>query len=439
MLQKEKDLISSNLSYGENDDLLFGSASVKELAKKYGTPLYIMDENSIRRRCREYTSALKSELGDNCKVFFASKACSFKKIYNIIDEEGLGADVVSIGEIYTCIKAGFPLKNALFHSNNKTDFDIEFAIDNGIGYFVADNEEELFAINKIAKAKGVTQNVLLRLTPGIDPHTYAAVCTGQVDSKFGSPIETGKAEEVTKIAVNLSNVKLKGFHCHVGSQIFDTQVYTQTIAIMLDFISLIKQKYSLVTEVLDLGGGLGVRYDYTDPQLKIGENVINIAKEIKRKCNELNLSVPFICLEPGRSIVADSGITVYTVGTLKKIEGYKNYVSVDGGMTDNPRFALYSSRYTVVPATGLSRPRDMICSVVGRCCESGDILQENVHLPSDTKRGDLICVLTTGAYNYSMASNYNRICRPPVVMIKDGKPYLAVKRESLDDIIKNDI
>lgn len=439
MLQKEKDLISSNLSYGENDDLLFGNASVKELANKYGTPLYIMDENSIRRRCREYTSALKSELGDNCKVFFASKACSFKRIYNIIDEEGLGADVVSIGEIYTCIKAGFPLKNALFHSNNKTDFDIEFAIDNGIGYFVADNEEELFAINKIAKAKGITQNVLLRLTPGIDPHTYAAVCTGQVDSKFGSPIETGKAEEVTKIAVNLSNVKLKGFHCHVGSQIFDTQVYTQTIAIMLDFISLIKQKYSFVTEVLDLGGGLGVRYDYTDPQLKIGENVINIAKEIKRKCNELNLSVPFICLEPGRSIVADSGITVYTVGTLKKIEGYKNYVSVDGGMTDNPRFALYSSRYTVVPATGLSRPRDMICSVVGRCCESGDILQEQVQLPSDVKRGDLICVLTTGAYNYSMASNYNRICRPPVVMIKDGKPYLAVKRESLDDIVKNDI
>lgn len=439
MLQKEKDLISTTLSYSDNDELLFGNANVKDLASKYGTPLYLMDENSIRRRCQEYTNALKSELGDNCRVFFASKACSFKRIYNIINEEGLGADVVSIGEIYTCLKAGFPLQNALFHSNNKTDYDIEFAIDNGIGYFVADNEEELYAINRIAKIKGITQNVLLRLTPGIDPHTYAAVCTGQVDSKFGSPIETGKAEEVTKIAIGLSNVKLKGFHCHVGSQIFDTSVYEQTIEIMLNFVSLMKQKFDFNTEVLDLGGGLGVRYDYNDPQLKIYENVKNIAKQVKNKCSELSIPVPFICLEPGRSIVADSGITVYTVGTLKKIDGYKNYVSVDGGMTDNPRFALYSSRYTVIPVEGLSRKRDMVCSVVGRCCESGDILQENVNLPSDVKRGDLICVLTTGAYNFSMASNYNRICRPPVVMIKDGNSYLAVKRESLDDIVKNDI
>ena len=438
MQQIEKDFISKNLT-SKNDELIFGGANVNDLISSFGTPLYVMDENSIRERCREYKNALESELGDNCKVLYASKACSFKRIYEIINEEGLGADVVSTGEIYTCIKANFPLKNTFFHSNNKTDFDIEFAIDNKIGYFVADNEEELYAINEIAIKKGIIQNVLLRLTPGIDPHTYAAVSTGQVDSKFGSPIETGKAEEVTVIAQKLSNVKLCGFHCHIGSQVFDSDVYTQTIDKMVDFIAFVKQKYNFITEILDLGGGLGVRYDYTDPLLKIGENVKNIAKTIKNKCNEVGVALPFICLEPGRSIVADSGITLYTVGTIKKIQGYKNYVSVDGGMTDNPRFALYRAKYTILPTKNLSQNRDMLCSVVGRCCESGDILQENVYLPSNVKRGDNICVLTTGAYNYSMSSNYNRIPRPPVIMLKDGNPYVAVKRESLDDIIKNDI
>ena len=439
MLQKDKDLISNNLKINENDELVFGNCSVTELAKTYGTPLYVMDENSIRARCKEYVNALSEELGNNCKVLYASKACSFKKIYNIINEEGMGADVVSIGEIYTCLKAGFPLKNAFFHSNNKTDFDIEFAIQNGIGYFVADNEEELFAIDKIAKTKNVIQNVLLRLTPGIDPHTFDAVSTGQVDSKFGSPIETGKAEEVTKIAISLQNVNLCGFHCHVGSQVFDTTVYKDTIEIMLNFVKMLKDKYNFDTKILDLGGGLGVRYDYNDPTLKIAENVKYIAKCVKSTCENINIPLPFICLEPGRSIVADSGITVYTVGTIKKIEGYKNYVSVDGGMTDNPRYALYNAKYTVLPVSNLSKTRDMICSVVGRCCESGDIIQENVNLPSDIKRGDLITVLTTGAYNYSMSSNYNRIGRPPIVMLNNGVPYVAVKRETLDDIIKNDI
>ena len=437
MLQKDKILISNNLNIIDNN-LTFGGACVSNLAEKYGTPLYVMDENSIRNRCKEYVLALKEVLGENAMVLYASKACSFKKIYEIISEEGMGADVVSIGEIYTCLKAGFPLKNAFFHSNNKTDYDIEFAIDNGIGYFVADNEEELYAIEKIASKKGVKQNVLLRLTPGIDPHTFDAVSTGQVDSKFGSPIETGKAEEVTKIALSLNNVNLCGFHCHVGSQVFDTSVYNETIDIMLNYVKMLKIKYNFDTKVLDLGGGFGVRYDYTDPELKIYENVKKLATYVKNSCKKLEIALPFICLEPGRSIVADSGITVYTVGTIKKIDGYKNYVSVDGGMTDNPRFALYNAKYTVVP-TNLSKNLDMTCSVVGRCCESGDIIQENVNLPSDIKRGDLIAVLTTGAYNYSMASNYNRICRPPVIMLKNGEPYVAVKRETLDDIIKNDI
>ena len=439
MYQKDKDLISNNLNINENDELTFAGISVNKLASEYKTPLYVMDENSIRSRCKEYVDAIKSELNDKCKILYASKACSFKRIYEIINEEGLGADVVSVGEIYTCLKAGFPLENTFFHSNNKTDYDIEFAINAGVGYFVADNEEELFAINEIAKTKNITQKVLLRLTPGIDPHTFDAVSTGQVDSKFGSSIETGDAERVCKIALSLKNIKLCGFHCHVGSQVFDYSVYVDTISIMLNFIKYVANTLNFTTEILDLGGGLGVRYDYNDPKLKIYDNVKNIAKEVKTKCLELNIPVPYLCLEPGRSIVADSGITVYTVGTIKKIKGYKNYVSVDGGMTDNPRFALYNAKYTVLPASNLSKPRDMKCSIVGRCCESGDIIQENVSMPSNIKRGDILTVLTTGAYNYSMASNYNRINRPPVVMVNNKKTYLAVKRETLDDIIKNDI
>ena len=236
MYQKDKDLISNNLNINENDELTFAGISVNELASEFKTPLYVMDENSIRLRCKEYVDAIKSEFNDNCKILYASKACSFKRIYEIINEEGLGADVVSVGEIYTCLKAGFPLKNAFFHSNNKTDYDIEFAINAGVGYFVADNEEELFAINKIAKNKNITQKVLLRLTPGIDPHTFDAVSTGQVDSKFGSSIETGDAERVCKIALSLTNIELCGFHCHVGSQVFDYSVYVDTISIMLNFI-----------------------------------------------------------------------------------------------------------------------------------------------------------------------------------------------------------
>lgn len=433
-----KDFIAENLT-AENDALVFGGANVSALAQKYGTPLYLMDEDRIRARCKEYLTALQAEFGRSCKVLYASKACSFKQIYRIIKEEGLGADVVSCGEIYTCKAAGFDLGNAFFHSNNKTDEDIAYAIEAGIGYFVIDGEEELLAISRIAKEKGATQKVLLRITPGIDPHTYAAVATGKVDSKFGCPIETGKAEAVIKLALSTPSVTLVGLHCHVGSQVFEPDVYLQTVQIMTAFMAQMYQKYAYVTEILDLGGGFGVRYTASDPALKIAENVRIVARAVKEECAALGLSLPTLCLEPGRSIVADSGITVYTVGAVKKIEGYKNYVSVDGGMTDNPRFALYGSSYTVLPVNNLSAPRDMVCSVVGRCCESGDILQENVPLPASVKRGDKICVLTTGAYNYSMASNYNRLPRPPVVMVKGGTDYLAVKRETLQDLVQNDL
>lgn len=435
----EKGLICDNLKINDNGELVFAGANVISLAKKYGTPLYVMDENKIRQNCKTYYDAVKQAFGEKGAVLFASKALSFKRIYEIVCEEGLGIDVVSQGEIFTAKNAKFPLNKAYFHSNNKTDDDIEFALSNGVGYFVVDNEEELLSINEIAKSKGVKASVLLRLTPGIDPHTYEAISTGKVDSKFGSPIETGQALEITKTALSLSNVTLYGFHCHIGSQVFDSSVYFQAVDVMFDFVKQVKEELSYTTIQLDLGGGYGVKYVESQPKIDIKENILQVGRYVKEKVKTLGIEMPCILFEPGRSIVADSGLTLYTVGTVKRIKGYKNYVSVDGGMTDNPRFALYKADYTLVPCYDMLIARDMTCSVVGRCCESGDIIQENVKMPSTIKRGDVIACLTTGAYNFSMSSNYNKVLRPAVVMVKDGNYYLAVKRQTLEQLVQDEI
>lgn len=432
-------MICKNIDVNEKGHLTFNGFDTVELAQKYGTPLYLMDEDRIRENCRVYRKALAESFGDNAMALYASKAASFKQIYRIMKDEGMGVDVVSSGEIRTAYDAGFPMGNAYFHSNNKTDEDIEFAIDCGVGYFVADNAEELNAIERISAEKGKVQAVLLRLTPGIDPHTYEAVATGKVDSKFGSPIETGQAAQITEYALSLKNVELKGFHCHVGSQVFDSDVYTRASSIMLEFIADMKKKYGYEAQILDLGGGYGVRYTENDPVIDIDANIRQVAAHIKAECAQLGISVPAIRFEPGRSIVADAGMTLYTVGTIKKIPGYRNYVSIDGGMTDNPRFALYRSAYTLIAANKANDSCDFTCSVVGRCCESGDIIQENVKLPADVKRGDTVAVLTTGAYNYSMASNYNRIPRPPIVMLYGDRDSVAVRRESYEDLCALDI
>ena len=435
----DRDFICENLSSTEDGELLFAGQSTKALAKQYGTPLYLMDEDRIRNRVETYRTAMRNAFGDKGQVLYASKAASFKRLYEIMREESVGIDVVSSGEIRTAIAAGYPLERAYFHSNNKTDADIAYAMDNGIGYFVVDNDEELYAIEAEAKRRNIRQNILLRLTPGIDPHTYAAIATGMVDSKFGSAIETGQAREITELAISLPHICLCGFHCHVGSQVFDSSVYLQAAEVMLTFVADMKKELDFVTKQLDIGGGYGVRYVADQPEIDIAASIAEVASYIKNKVNELGIEMPVISMEPGRSIVADAGLTLYTVGTVKRIPGYKNYVSVDGGMTDNPRFALYGSPYTILPAEDLSAARDMTASVVGRCCESGDILQENVSLPSDMRRGDLLACLTTGAYHYSMASNYNKIPRPPIVMLTKGKSYLAVRRETVDDLVSLDV
>ena len=432
--------LCENIKISEKGTLLFAGRDTTELIRQYGSPMYLFDEERIREHCRSYKSALRKHFGEEALPLYASKAASFKRMYEIIKEEGFGTDVVSSGEIYTARLAGFPLERAYFHSNNKTDADIALAMDEGVGYFVVDNVEELTVIDEAARARGIKQKVLLRLTPGIDPHTYAAVATGNVDSKFGSAIETGQALEITKQALQMDGIDLRGFHCHVGSQVFDSDVFVRAAVIMLDFIKEVKDECGFEIDELDLGGGFGVRYTDADPYLDIDTVIGEVADVFNLTVKKLGIKAPKVRFEPGRSIVADTCVTLYTVGTVKRIPGYKNYVSVDGGMTDNPRFALYGSRYTVALASRMTDECTLECSVVGRCCESGDILAERVMLPADTRRGDILAVFTTGAYNYSMSSNYNRVGRLPVVMIdKDGHDYLAVRRETLDDIAKCDI
>ena len=432
-------MICENLSRNEKGELCLAGMPLSPLAKEYGTPLYLYDEERIRNRARTYLSSVREAFGESGKVLYASKAASFKRLYEIMKEEGVGIDVVSVGEIYTAYKAGYPLERAYFHSNNKTDEDVSFAMDSGVGYFVVDNVEELYAINDGANARGIRQKVLLRITPGIDPHTYAAVATGKVDSKFGSAIETGQAKAMVGVALSLRGVELCGFHCHVGSQVFDSDVYIRTAEVMLDFVKSMSEEMGFLARELDIGGGFGVRYVEGQPTLDIGKIISEIGAFMHSYAEKIGITLPSIAFEPGRSMVADAGLTVYTVGTVKRIPGYKTYVSVDGGMTDNPRYALYGSPYTMLTVQNDEGLDTEVVSVVGRCCESGDILQENLPLPAEIKRGDLLACLTTGAYHYSMASNYNRIPRPPVVMLSGGKSYLAVRRETKEHIALLDV
>lgn len=417
--------------------LTFAGLDVTSVAREHGTPLYLYDEGRIRENCRAYTKALKEAFGGGAEAAYASKAAAFRQMYRVVTDENMSIDVVSVGEILTAKTAGVDLSRAYFHSNNKTDADIRAAMDFGVGVFVIDSLDELSAVDSIATSRGIKQNALLRLTPGIDPHTFKAVATGKVDSKFGFAITTGQAKEALETALGCRGIDLCGFHCHVGSQLFDSDVYIRSSEIMIDFIARAKTENGFTTRVLDLGGGYGVRYLPSHPKVDVAANIKQLADYVKAKCAEKGVELPKIVLEPGRSIVADAAITVYTVGSVKKIPGYINYVSVDGGMTDNVRYAMYGSPYTVLPVD-VSDKKTMICTLAGRCCESGDVIQPNVELPASIKRGDLVAVQTTGAYNYSMASNYNRIPRPPVVMIKDGEAYVAVRRETYEDLMQYD-
>lgn len=431
-------MLYKNLAINEAGHLTFAGYDTTELATQYGTALMLMDEAVIRSRCQEYKAAMSSYLPAGSRPLYASKALSMKRIYEIMREEDMGVDVVSSGELYTAVRAGFPMENAYFHGNSKTDADIRHAMENGIGCFVCDNADELDAIDAEAAHRGIRQKVLLRLSPGIDPHTHEKINTGRVDSKFGAAIETGQAEELVLRALSKEHIALWGYHCHIGSQIFDHTPFCDAAVLMLEFMAEIKEKHGYSARELNLGGGMAVPYTSQDGTIDYTENIRSIGSLISETCERLGLEPPAILMEPGRSIVADAGITLYSVASIKQIPGFKNYVAIDGGMTDNPRYTLYQAAYTVLSAGRMRDDADFVCTIAGCCCESGDLIQENVKLPKP-RRGDVLAVLTTGAYNYSMASNYNRVPRPPVVMLGEDGPYVAVRRETFDDLIGYDL
>lgn len=427
-------MLHDNLSVSQDGHLLLNGADTVSLAKKYGTPLYLLDEDRIRAHCRTYIRAMKTYFGEDAQPLFASKALSFTGIYRLSTEEGMAVDVVSPGELFIALHAGFDPKNIYFHGNAKTEDDLRYAMDAGVGCIVVDNETELLRVSAYAVEKGKTQEILLRLTPGIDPHTFDAVNTGKVDSKFGSAIATGQAEALFLQAKDIPGVELLGFHCHIGSQIFDEKPFCDAADLMMTFLASLREKYGYTAKVLDLGGGIGVRYVEDDPYIDIEDTLRLVGGHIRSVCESLNFPMPRVLMEPGRSLVADAGVTVYTVQNVKMIPGFKSYAAIDGGMTDNPRYALYRSRYTVLLANRADETADFTCTVAGRCCESGDLIGENMLLPKP-EVGDTLAVLVTGAYNYAMSSNYNAIPRPPIVMISGGKDTLAVRRETYEDLV----
>lgn len=427
-------MLYDHISVDAQGHLCISGYDTVQLAKEYGTPLMLMDEERIRRRCREYKQAMKEYLPAGSHPLYAGKALCIKQMYRIMAQEGMGIDVVSAGELYTAAQAGYPMEKAFFHGNSKTDEDIRFAIAHGIGCFVCDNAEELDAIDAQAAQCGIRQRVLLRLSPGIDPHTHEKINTGRVDSKFGAAIATGQAEALTLRALSKKHIELEGYHCHIGSQIYDQQPFCDAAVIMLEFAAQMRSKHGCGLRTLNLGGGMGVPYTVQDPTVDYTENIRRIGQVIEGVCHRLALPLPAVLMEPGRSIVADAGITLYSVTSTKEIPDFKNYVAVDGGMTDNPRYTLYKSDYTILPAGRMHDAAQLVCTVAGRCCESGDLLQENVPLPR-MARGDLLAVLSTGAYNYSMASNYNRVLRPPIVMLGKNGPCVAVRRETYEDML----
>jgi len=434
----ERMFISDALTINSKNHLEIGGCDCVELVKKYGTPLYVMDEGLIRKNCRVYKDAMDKYYDGNGLVLYASKAFCTMAMCRIAEQEGLGLDVVSGGELYTAIKAGFPMDRVYFHGNNKTTEEIRMAIDNDIRRIVVDNKEELYNINRIASERNKVVNISFRIKPGIDAHTHDFVQTGQIDSKFGVALENGEALEIISTASKLSNVKVVGIHCHIGSQIFDLAPFELAARVMLNFMAEVRDKLGIEIEELNLGGGYGIKYIPEHDPIEYDHYIESVSKVVKSVCEDKRLKLPFILMEPGRSVAAPAGITLYTVGAIKDIKNVRKYVSVDGGMTDNPRYALYQAQYDAVLANRPDAVRSQKVTIAGKCCESGDILIKDIMMP-EIQAGDILAVLATGAYNYSMSSNYNRIPRPPVVLVKDGKARLIVKREDYDDIVRNDI
>lgn len=419
--------------------LTIGDVDTVELAKQFGTPLYIMDEALIRQKCRAYKSAFAQYYPD-AEVAYASKAFLCAAMVAVVEQEGLSLDVVSGGEIATALKAGFPMGRTYFHGNNKTVEEIKLALKAGVGRIVVDSVHELELLDTVAWETGITPKIYLRLTPGVSAHAaHHYISTGQLDSKFGIAIEGGLAMDAVKKALSLAHIELAGFHCHIGSQIFELEGYKVATRTMLRFIADAQAETGFAATELNLGGGLGVRYTEADTPKDPGTLVAFLTDLVKTYCGEFGLPLPKLVVEPGRSIVGEAGTTLYSIGTVKEIPGIRTYLSVDGGMGDNIRPALYQAEYECVVANKVAAPADKVVTVAGRYCESGDKLLHDVKVAGSVNTGDLLAVFTTGAYNYSMASHYNRYPKPAVVFVADGKAELVVRRESFEEMAAYDL
>lgn len=420
----------------KDDELYIGNVSAVSLVKEFGTPLYVMDEEFIRENCKRYYNSFNVESGAN-RVAYAGKAFLTIAMCQIIAEEGLCLDVVSGGELYTAYKSEFPMEKIYFHGNNKTIEEMDMGVRLGVGRFVVDNLYELEKINELAKKYNKIQQVLMRITPGIEAHTHEYIKTGQIDSKFGFTLVEDETIKAVQKAIDFSNIELMGFHAHIGSQIFEIQPYRDEVNIMMNLIKEIKLKLRYEIKELDLGGGFGIYYNEGDNPHKIEEFCEAILEEASIASKELSIKSPILTIEPGRSIVANAGITLYTIGSVKEIPKVRKYVAVDGGMTDNIRPSLYNAEYECLVANKASKTAEERVTVAGKCCETGDILLNDVEVPK-VESGDVLAILNTGAYGYSMASNYNKIQKAPVVLVKDEVAKLICRRQSYEEIISNE-
>lgn len=412
-----------------------GGCDAVELAKEFGTPLYVMDETSLRLSCQDYKKAFSSY--DRAMMLFASKAFLNKAMCCLLQQEGFGLDAVSGGEIYTAFKSGFDMSKIYFNGNNKTVEELELALDTGVGRVTVDNFYELDLLNKIAESKAKKVDVLLRITPGIECHTHEYIQTGHLDSKFGFDL-TQIHEAITLIVDKYTNLSLKGLHAHIGSQIFETKVYSDLIDILSETFVSINNKFGFWLDEMNLGGGLGITYTDEDTPPSMFDISDVILSALSKNLEKHGIPTPKIIIEPGRSIVATAGVTLYTVGSWKQVPQGRKYVAIDGGMADNPRPSMYQAKYHAILANKANQTPEELVTVGGRYCESGDILIKDVKLASP-KTGDILCVFATGAYNYSMSSNYNRVPKPACVLVQNGKADVIIKRETYDDIVEKDI
>lgn len=417
------------VKYNASGELTMNDMSLKTIAQSFGTPTIVYDENQIREQMRRYHRAFK-ESGLAYNISYASKAFTCLQMVKLVEEENLQLDVVSEGELYTALEAGFDAKKIHFHGNNKSKQEIRYALESGIGYFVIDSLEEIDLIDKYASE---TVNVVLRVNPGVEAHTHEFIQTGQEDSKFGLSIRYGLADQAIEKITESKYLHLKGIHFHIGSQIEGTEAMIETAKIVLTWL----KEQQLDVELLNLGGGFGIRYVDGDQSFPIEEGIKEITSAIQSIASELDYPLPEIGIEPGRSIVGEAGVTLYEVGTIKDIPNVNKYVSIDGGMSDHIRTALYGAKYEALLVNRNEEADDTV-TIAGKLCESGDIIIKDAKLPSSVKRGDYLAILSTGAYHYSMASNYNQMQKPSVFFLKDGKAREVIKRQSLRQLIIND-